>query len=394
LLVEANSEDLADLAAAVNEAVSLGASEVSNSYGALEAAMGVSEQAAYDHSGVVVVAASGDSGYLNWDFVAQAMSAPEMPDAPASLPTVVSVGGTSLKLTSAGARASEAVWNNSGPPSGRKFKQFAASGGGCSTLFTAPSWQQSAGGWASAACGDKRLDNDVAAVADPYTGFDIFDSFEYSKGFTTGWLTIGGTSLSSPLIAALYGLAGGGHGTSYPASTLYTHLGQSASLYDVAKGGNGYCDGLAPGPCGEPEVNEILGNVDCQGTSACDAIAGFDGPAGVGTPTGLVALGGPVASKPTVVTGAATSVTASGAVLNATVNPNGATVTACTFEYGPTTSFGSSKPCSALPGSGTSPVAVSATIASLQASTQYYFRIIAVNAFGTRRGTRKTFKTA
>jgi hypothetical protein len=394
LLVEASSEDLADLAAAIDEAVRLGASEVSNSYGALETAMGASEQAAYDHPGVVVVAASGDSGYLNWDFVAQAMPAPEMPDAPASLPTVVSVGGTSLKLTSAGARSSEAVWNDSGPPSGTKFKQFAAGGGGCSTQFTAPSWQQSAAGWASAACGEKRLDNDVAAVADPYTGFDIYDSFKYSKDFTTGWLTIGGTSLSSPLIAALYGLAGGAHGTSYAAATLYAHLGQSASLYDVAKGGNGYCDGLAPGPCGEPEANEILGNVDCQGTSACDAITGFDGPAGVGSPTGLVALGGPAASKPTVVTGAATSVTSSGALLNATVNPNGATVTSCTFEYGPTTSFGSSKPCSVLPGSGSSSVAVSTAIASLQASTTYYFRIVATNVWGTRRGARKTFATS
>jgi subtilase family serine protease len=394
LLVEADSEDLADLAAATNEAVSLGANEVSNSYGALETAMGGSEQAAYDHPGTVVVAASGDSGYLNWDFVAQAMPAPEMPDAPAALATVVSVGGTALKLTSAGARSSESVWNDSGPPSGSKFKQFAAGGGGCSTRFDAPSWQLAATGWASAACGEKRLDNDVAAVADPYTGFDIYDSFKYSEEFTTGWLTIGGTSLTSPLIAALYGLAGGAHGTSYPAATLYAHLGQSASLYDVVKGGNGYCDGVPSGTCGEPEVNEILGNVDCEGTSSCDAIAGFDGPTGVGTPTGLVAFGGPAASKPTVLTGAATSVTSSSAVLGATVNPNGATVTACTFEYGPTTSLGSSKPCSALPGSGTSPVAVSAAVSGLQSGTTYYFRIVATNVFGTRRGARKTFKTA
>ena len=67
LLVEASSESFPDLAAAVDEAVSLGATEVSNSYGGLETAFGASEQAAYDHPGVVVAASAGDSGYLNWD---------------------------------------------------------------------------------------------------------------------------------------------------------------------------------------------------------------------------------------------------------------------------------------------------------------------------------------
>jgi subtilase family serine protease len=393
LLVEASSEALSDLAAAVNEAAALGASEISNSYGALETQMGASEQSAYDHPGTVVVAASGDAGYLNWDFVAAGMAAPEMPLAPASLPTVVSVGGTALKLTSAGARASESVWNDSGPPSGTKFKQFAAGGGGCSTLFAAPSWQLGAAGWSSTGCGSMRLDNDVAAVADPYTGFDIYDSYAYSKEFKTGWLTIGGTSLTAPLIAGMYALAGGAHGTSYPASTPYAHAGQSTALYDVAKGGNGYCDGEAPGMCGEPEVNELLGKVDCEGTSACDAIAGFDGPSGVGSPTGLVALGGPAASKPLATTLAATSVTASSAVLNGSVNPNGATVTACKFEYGTTTALGGSAPCSPPPGSGMSAVPVSAPIGGLAPGTTYYFRVVATNVYGTRKAAKKTFKT-
>jgi len=394
VLVEANSETLADLAASVEEAVALGATEVSNSYGALETEMGASEQAAYNHPGIVIAAAAGDSGYLNWDYVASGRVAPGVPDAPASLPTVVSVGGTSLKLTSAGARSSEAVWNDSGPPSGSKFKQFAASGGGCSTLFTAPPWQQSVVGWSSAACGSMRLDNDVAAVADPYTGFDVYDSYQYSKEFKPGWLTVGGTSLTSPLITAMFALAGGAHEASYPAATLYAHLGRTGVLYDVAKGGNGYCDGEAPATCGEPEANELLGNVDCQGTSACDAIAGFDGPGGVGSPTGLVALGGPAAAKPTVATLPASSVNSSGATLDATVNPNNATVTTCTFEYGPTTALGSSAPCSPAPGSGSSPVAVSAMVGGLSASTTYYFRVVAANIFGTSKGARKSFKTS
>jgi subtilase family serine protease len=394
VLVEANSESFADLAASVNEAVSVGATEVSNSYGGLETAFGASEQAAYDHPGVAIAAASGDSGYLNWDYVAQFGAAPGQPDAPASLPTVVSVGGTSLKLTTSGTRARETVWNDSGRPSHEaEFKQFSASGGGCSTLFTAPAWQQSVAGWTKAACATKRLDNDISAVADPYTGFDIYDTYLYEPKFVGGWQTVGGTSLSSPLVSGLYGLAGGGHGASYPAATLYAHVGQASTLFDVSKGGDGYCDGEEPAACGEPAVNELLGNVDCEGTTSCDAALGFDGPSGVGAPKGLGAFATSTQSKPTVVTGTAGSLEATAAVLNATVNPNGTAVTACTFEYGLTTSYGSSAPCSPPPGAGTSPVAVSAAVSGLTAKTTYHFRAVATNALGTGKGASKNFTT-
>ncbi len=393
LLVEADSESLADLAASVDEAVHLGAQEVSNSYGAPETEMGASEQAAYDHPGVAIAASAGDSGYLNWDYIAEGFEAPGVPDAPASLPDVVAVGGTSLKLKGNGTRKSESVWNDSGLPSGKGFKQFSATGGGCSTLFTAPSWQQGAPGWAGAACGSKRLDNDIAAVADPYTGFDIYDSYVYEREFTPGWLTIGGTSLSSPLVAALYGLAGGSHGVNYPAATLYAHVGQASSLYDVTTGGDGYCDGEQPGSCGEPAVNEELGDVDCQGTSACDAVSGFDGPSGVGAPNGLLAFGGPSQATPTVSTAAATALTAGSAVLNATVNPEGSAVSACTFEWGPSKAYGQSAPCSPAPGSGSSPLAVSASITGLSAKTAYHFRITATNPYGTSSGKDEKLKT-
>jgi hypothetical protein len=83
-------------------------------------------------------------------------------------------------------------------------------------------------GWANTACGTKRLDNDVSAVADPYTGFDIYDIEE------GGWLTIGGTSLSSPLVSSLYALAGGGGGVSYPAATLYSLL-LSRLMIEIAR---------------------------------------------------------------------------------------------------------------------------------------------------------------
>jgi hypothetical protein len=390
LLVEANSEAFADLASAVNEAVTLGATEVSNSYGGLETEVASAERSAYDHPGVVIVAAAGDSGYHNWDRLAEVGVAPGVPDAPASLPTVVSVGGTSLKLTSTAARKAESVWNDSGPPSGRAFKQFAATGGGCSTLFEAPAWQQGLPGWAVTGCGTHRLDNDIAAVGDPYTGFDIYSSYKYASSATTGWVTVGGTSLSSPLIAALYGLAGGSRGAAYPAATLYAHLGQ-ASLYDVTAGGNGYCDGVEPGPCGEPAVNEGYGDLDCLGTTQCDGAVGFDGPAGVGTPNGLGAFGAP--PPPTVVSKSATKVTASSAVLNATVNPNGVPVSGCTFEWGTTTLLGQVAPCAVFPGAGSAAVAVSASIGGLASATYYYFRVSATNATAVATGKTLKLKT-
>ncbi len=386
LLVEGNEPTDADLAAGVNEAVKLGATEVSNSYGGPEEA---ADEAAYNHPGVVITASAGDGGYYDWDVVTEGLTAPERPETPASLPTVVAAGGTSLELNENGTRKSESVWNDSGRPSHEEeFKQYSATGGGCSTLFTAPSWQQSVPGWTNTACGTKRLDNDISAVADPYTGFDVYDSYNCGKtcekgGIGKGWVTIGGTSLSSPLLSALYALAGGSGGVGYPAATLYGHLGQAPSLYDVTEGGNGYCDGEAPGPCGEPEVNELLGNIDCEGTTACDAAIGFDGPSGVGAPKGLGAFK----------SNAVTMITQTSATLNARVNPDGQNVTECEFEYGTSTKYGSKAPCKSLPGSGTSPVAVSANVTALTPNTGYHIRVVTLSSGGTIEGPDVTFKT-
>jgi hypothetical protein len=386
LLVEANEPTDADLATSVNEAVKLGATEVSNSYGGPEEAPG--EEAAYNHPGVVIAASAGDDGYYDWDVVSEGYAAPEKPNTPASFPTVVAVGGTSLTLASNGTRASESVWNDSGRPSDEEeFKQYSATGGGCSTLFAAPSWQLDTPGWTNTACGTKRLDNDISAVADPYTGYDIYDSYNCGKsceeeGVGKGWVTIGGTSLSSPLVSSLYALAGGSGGVSYPAATLYSHFGQP-SLYDVTEGGNGFCDGEAVGPCDEPAINETYGDIDCEGTTACDAATGYDGPSGLGAPKGL----GEFKSKAT------SLVTQTTATLSARVNPDGQTVTECKFEYGTSTSYSAKAPCKSLPGSGSSPVEVSAKLMALTPNTEYHLRVVTKNASGTIDGPDVTFKT-
>ena len=98
-------------------------------------------------------------------------------------------------------------------------------------------------------------------------------------------------------------------------------------------------------------------------------------------------------NAPSVVTGTASSVRATTATLNATVNPNGVAVGECELEYGTTIAYGSSAPCTPSPGSGTSPVAVSAPITGLTASTTYHFRISATSAGGTGTGSDQTFKT-
>jgi hypothetical protein len=100
---------------------------------------------------------------------------------------------------------------------------LSASGGGCSAYIAKPSWETSVTG-----CG-KREDNDVSADADPNTGAAIYDS--YSQG---GWLQVGGTSESSPIIASVYALAGTPGTSTYPAQDIWTH--EPAGLYAVGSG--------------------------------------------------------------------------------------------------------------------------------------------------------------
>lgn len=227
LLVEARSTSIEDLGAAVNAAVALGATVVSNSYG------GGDMQAVpyYDHPNVAITASAGDSG---WEV-----------EAPASFPQVVAVGGTTLDTKSDGSYLAETVWSGSGS--------------GCSAMNLAPWWQRNAPGWKAAGCGTQRGNNDVAADADPNTGAAVYDSTPYQG--QAGWFVIGGTSLSSPLVAGVFGLAGDSQGLAYPAQTLYTH---GSFLHDVATGSNGAC-----------------------GSTICMGAPGYDGPTGMGTPSGI-----------------------------------------------------------------------------------------------------------
>jgi hypothetical protein len=95
--------------------------------------------------------------------------------------------------------------------------------------------------------------------------------------------------------------------------------------------------------------------------------------------------------SPTATTESASSVTQHAAKLSATVNPNGTEVTECKFEYGTTTSYGSSAPCTPPPG--TVVVGVQAALQGLTEGTTYHFRIVARNVGGTAVGADQAFTT-
>ncbi len=140
-------------------------------------------------------------------------------------------------------------------------------------------------------------------------------------------------------------------------------------------------------PIEAPNPNLSLYSVELTGVS-CVA----EGMCAVTDIQGRVMIGLSLPNRPTVETKPANSITGSTATLNATVNPNGGEVTKCEFEYGTKVPYEKHAPCSSLPGSGTSPVAVSAGISGLAAHTVYHFRIVATNTSGTSEGADETFQ--
>ncbi len=232
ILVEAKTPTTANLGTSVNEAVKLGAKFVSNSYGGSESSSDTSyDTSYYNHPGVVITASSGDAGYGV--------------EYPAASRYVTAVGGTSLKTASNSRGWTESVWSTSSTE---------GAGSGCSRYDAKPTWQTDTG------C-SKRTVADVSAVADPATGVAVYETYGAS-----GWVVYGGTSVASPLIAAVYADAGT-PSASYPAADLYAHTG---SLNDVTTGQT----------------------TTCSPAYLCKAQAGYDGPTGLGTPNGLAAFTG------------------------------------------------------------------------------------------------------
>ena len=246
LLVEADSASTLYLPQAAQWAASQHPAAVSMSWGAPEGAVspGLDDQYfALARQGVPFVAASGDYGYgAQW---------------PAADPYVTAVGGTALRVADDARGWSETVWN-SGAGS--------ATQSGCATDQPAAPWQPAA---ATAACAG-RAENDVAMVADPNTGVAVYQTIDG----TGSWVVYGGTSAATPMVAALYAMAGPTDPTASPAG--YPYAQGAGHFHDVTSGTDGSCD---------PAL-------------LCTAAPGWDGPSGLGSPDGLGGFAAPVAAPP------------------------------------------------------------------------------------------------
>jgi kumamolisin len=202
--------------------------------------------------GITVCVASGDNG--SSDGVTDRA---DHVDFPASSPHVLACGGTSLQ-TSASAITGEVVWNDGA--------QGGASGGGMSSVFALPPWQdglqitRSSGGGAPLTM---RGVPDVSGDADPETGYEV-----RIDGTNT---VIGGTSAVAPLWAGLIARINAAKGSpvGFVNPTLYA---TPTVLNDVTQGNNG----------------------DYQATAGWDACTGLGTPDGseIGTLFGVVAAPG------------------------------------------------------------------------------------------------------
>ena len=226
VVVQANDDVSNGLLIGNTTAAQAGAQVVSNSWGQREppAQNLPGEDANFTHAGVIYFASTGDTGFEG-----------NGASYPASSSHVFAVGGTSLvqDVTSV-----------------RGWKETAWDGGssGCSNSVKKPTYQK------DTAC-PNRATADLSAVGDPATGVAVFNNGQ--------WGEVGGTSASSPLMAAIFAVTGNKAATpDYP----YTNAG---NFVDVTGGNNGTCS------------NMLL----------CNAAVGWDGPTGNGTPNGAMLAG-------------------------------------------------------------------------------------------------------
>jgi hypothetical protein len=97
---------------------------------------------------------------------------------------------------------------------------------------------------------------------------------------------------------------------------------------------------------------------------------------------------------PAVTTTQPVEVTQSTATLAGVVDPNGAVLADCHFEYGTTASYGGAVPCAAVPSPSGGPQEVTAQLGGLEGNTPYHFRLVAGSAGGTGVGADQVLTTA
>lgn len=209
LVVAAPGPDNEDLIAAIQYVITNRlAHVVSNSWGSdAEILAGAAEENAFNAvlrqgsaAGISIQFASGDDGDGGLGTPVGAVGVP------ANSPYATAVGGTSLLNDPHGNEDVVTGWGNNAvilaaggpldpPTSAGQF--LGGAGGGESLYYRKPAWQKGLPG-------NGRQVPDVAALADPYTGFAIVytsGGVQYAEG---GW---GGTSLSSPIFTAIWAIA-------------------------------------------------------------------------------------------------------------------------------------------------------------------------------------------
>ena len=168
--------------------------------------------------GVTVTVAAGDNGSSDGESDGQ----PHV-DFPASSPYSLGCGGTKL-VSSAGAIASEVVWNETASDEG-------ATGGGVSVEFALPAWQRGSKVPKAPNASAGRGVPDVAGDADPLTGYQVLVDGQRA--------VIGGTSAVAPLWAALIARCNQSLGAALGDvhAALY-QIGERA-FHDITRGNNG-----------------------------------------------------------------------------------------------------------------------------------------------------------
>ena len=223
-------------------------------------------------------------------------------DWPASSPWVTAVGGTSLAVgvsnnylfeTGWGTRRSR--WNTTcsstptwcPPPPG---KWLYGAGGGVSRLFAEPSYQQGVvpDSVFKAQGRTGRALPDIAAIADPNTGYLIGQTQAFPDGTSRySEYRIGGTSLSSPIMAGIMALAdqakGSPHGFANPAlyaarnSGAFNDIVNPASTVAVVR--NDYVNGV------DSSAGILTSLRTMNQTLSLKTTPGWDDVTGLGTPT-------------------------------------------------------------------------------------------------------------
>lgn len=239
VLIEAQDGDTESIIYAINLANAMGPGVVSMSFGAFETSDLPYYDSVFQGAGMSYLAAAGDSGTgVEW---------------PSVSPFVLGVGGTTLTYGGS-ANRSEVTWSGTG--------------GGVSAYVTSPSYQTAFSGQS------QRTVSDVAFNADPYTGQYI--AVIPQSGGSPSWLSVGGTSLSTPQWAGVLAVANAQRiksGLSMlgrPHQALYQGIASNASTYsadllDVTMGNDGNCGLCAAGPgydevtgLGTPNIDALL----------------------------------------------------------------------------------------------------------------------------------------